>query len=250
VIIMHVRSIAELYPGPFGLVSDAHGNPRGLRASLDRLSGRGAKTIFFLGDAVGYLPLERDVVRFLRDCSAICISGNHEAMLVGRLPSTADEVYRIAAARTRLSAAELDEIASWPNRRIVADQRAPGRPLMLVHGSPSNPLQAYVYPDSDISFIDDLDVAAVACGQTHRPFIARRGSKLVINCGSVGLPRDIGSSASCALLDLAALDCEILRETFDVDRLLDDCDRVEPPHPSVVAVLRRTLKADAGEQAK
>jgi hypothetical protein len=183
--------------------------------------------------------LESEVLRLLHDYGAVCISGNHEAMLLNRLPRRADEVYRLAAARTRLSVAQLEDIASWPERRIVADQRLPVRTLLLVHGSPSDPLNAYLQRDSDLSFIDHLDVAAIACGHTHRPFVARRKTKLVANCGSVGLPRDSGGSASCAFLDLVALDCEILRAPFDVLRLLGDCDRVEPPHTRVVAILRR-----------
>jgi len=237
--------MTELYPGPFGLVSDAHGNPHGLRTALDLLRGRGVKTIFFLGDAVGYLPLEGEVLCLLRAAGAICIAGNHEAMLMGRLPCRADEVYRIAAARARLSAQEIDEMRAWPDQRLIADERTPDRSLLLVHGSPADPLQDYVYPDSDLRFVDDLDATGVACGQTHRPFIAERSSKIVVNCGSVGLPRDIGNSASCARVDLTQMRCEILRGRFDVGRLLDECERIEPPHPGVVAVLHRNSPAAA-----
>ena len=229
----------ELYSGPFGLVSDAHGNPMGLRAAVDLLYRRGAKTIFFLGDAVGYMPLEREVMRFLSDNRAVCISGNHEAMLLNRLPRHADEVCRLAAAEARLSANQLEDLASWPERRVIADERSPDRTMLLVHGSPNDPLQEYVQPNADLGFVDHLNVAAMACGHTHRPFVARRGTKLVTNCGSVGLPRDNGGSASCAFLDLATLSCEILRARFDVQGLLSVCEQVELPHPSVVTALRR-----------
>jgi predicted phosphodiesterase len=236
----------ELYPGPFGLVSDAHGNPIGLQVALELLRSRGAETIFFLGDAVGYLPLEREVLRLLREADAICIAGNHEAMLLGRLPRRADHIYRIAAARARLLPAEIDQIAAWPDQRIVADQAAPERRLLLVHGSPKDPLQDYVYPDSDLSFIDSLEATAVACGQTHRPFVAQRGDKLVINTGSAGLPRDTGCSASCAMFDATTLQCDILRQRFDIEHLFDACGGIAAPHPSVIAVLRRNGDAPAG----
>jgi predicted phosphodiesterase len=239
--------VTEVYPGPFGFVSDAHGNPLGMRVALDLLRGHGARTIFFLGDAVGYLPLEREVLRLLREVKAICISGNHEAMLLDRLPRRADHVYRIAAARARLTSAEIREMSTWPDRRIVADSAAPERLLLLVHGSPMDPLEDYVYPDSDLSFIDGLDVTAIACGQTHRPFVARRGNKLVINSGSAGLPRDVGCSASCAVMNAATLECVILRKRFDPECLLNECARIAAPHPSVIAVLRRNIDAAASE---
>jgi predicted phosphodiesterase len=237
--------MTELHPGPFGLISDAHGNPRGLLAACNLLRTRGAKTIFFLGDAVGYLPLEREVMALLRGVGAVCISGNHEAMLLERRPCRAEDIYQLAAARRRLPAADLDEIISWPDHRVVADIRAPDRSLLLAHGQPDDPLRTYVYPTSDLSFVDDLDAAAFACGHTHRAFFARRSGKLVVNCGSVGLPRDSGGMASCALLDLPTLHCEILRTSFDVDRLLEECARVEPPHASVVTLLRLPVSAGA-----
>jgi predicted phosphodiesterase len=229
----------ELYPGPFGLVSDAHGNPIGLRACIDLLRRRGARTIFFLGDAVGYLPLVGNVMQMLSEIEAVCVAGNHEAMLLGLLPNHDDDIFRLNLARARLSADELSKLASWPIKRIVADRRLPRRRLLLLHGSPRDPLRAYVHPDSDMSFIDPLNVKAIACGHTHRPFIARRKMKFVVNCGSAGLPRDIGGSASCAFLDLRELNCEIHRTSFDVQRLLDDCGHIEQPHSRVVAVLRR-----------
>jgi predicted phosphodiesterase len=238
--------MSETYPGPFGLVSDAHGNPYGLRAACELLQERGARTIFFLGDAVGYLPLETEVLDVLRAIPSVCVSGNHEAMLLGRLPCRLDEVYRLAAARSRMSTADRDEIGSWPDRRVVADSRAPGRKLMLMHGAPQDPLRSYVYPDSDLSFADTLDCEAFASGHTHRAFQRRRGAKLVVNCGSVGLPRDVGGLASCVLLDLAAFECEVLRVPFDVDHLLSACAAVEMPHADVVALLRRRMAEASG----
>lgn len=236
--------MTDIHPGPFGLVSDAHGNPFGLQAALGLLRKRGARTIFFLGDAVGYLPLESEVIELLRGAGAICVCGNHEAMLLRNLPCNSDGVYRLTAARSRLGPGDLREIGSWPDRRAVADSRSPNCTLVLAHGSPSDPLQGYLYPDADMAFIDELDCVALGCGHTHRAFVSRRGEKLIVNCGSVGLPRDIGGSASCALLDLATLECEILRQPFDVDRLLDECGRVEPPHAEVVTALRRHFVAD------
>ncbi|MFM9975738.1 MAG: metallophosphoesterase family protein [Beijerinckiaceae bacterium] len=229
-----------LYPGPFGFVSDAHGNPHGLRASLDALSVKRVKTIFFLGDALGYLPLEAEVLALLRGVDAVCVAGNHEAMLLGRLPCHADDVYHLGGTRKRLSGEDKDYISSWPDQRVVGDSRAPQHTLLMVHGSPLDPLVTYIYPDSDLVILDTLDADILVCGHTHRPFQARRGSKLVVNCGSVGLPRDIGGSASCAFLDLPTLHCDIMRAPFDVELLIKECDRVEVAHPSVNASLRRS----------
>lgn len=228
-----------LYPGPFGLVSDAHGNPRGLRAVLDELAEREVRTIFFLGDALGYLPLEAEVLTILREIDAVCVSGNHEAMLLDRLPCARDDVYHLGAVRNRLSSNDKAFVHSWPDVRLVGDLREPGHTMLMAHGSPIDPLTAYVYPDSDLAFLDDLEFDVFACGHTHRAFHARRGAKLAVNCGSAGMPRDIGGVASCAFVDLPQLHCDIIRAEFDVESLISECMRVETPHPSVLASLRR-----------
>jgi hypothetical protein len=69
--------------GSIGFVSDAHGNPYGLQACVDALRERGAGTLYFLGDAVGYLPLAEEVLAILAREGATCQLGNHEAMLCG-----------------------------------------------------------------------------------------------------------------------------------------------------------------------
>ena len=48
-----------------GLLSDAHGNPLGLRSCLAALRAAGAGQVYFLGDAVGYLPGEAEVIDIL-----------------------------------------------------------------------------------------------------------------------------------------------------------------------------------------
>ena len=45
-----------------GVISDAHGNPLGLRACLDFLAGEKVEAIYFLGDSVGYMPAGGDVI--------------------------------------------------------------------------------------------------------------------------------------------------------------------------------------------
>ena len=61
-----------------GLLSDAHGNPAGLGLCLDVLRAHGVERLFFLGDAVGYLPRWLPVLAMLREQGVTCIRGNHD----------------------------------------------------------------------------------------------------------------------------------------------------------------------------
>jgi len=223
-----------------GFVSDAHGNPDGLAACLSTLDRQGAERIYFLGDAVGYLPEENVVLDLLRSRGAVCIRGNHDAMLLGNLaiPEGRDAVYRLAGARARLHARHREWMRDWPDR-LALDLG--GCRLLLVHGSPADPLQGYVYPDSDLAPFATLPFDLVAMGHTHRPFVAGRGPVTAMNVGSSGMPRDAGSLASCAVYDTSARTAEILRVPFDAAGLVARWgDRIDP---SAASLLRREATA-------
>lgn len=197
-----------------GFLSDAHGNSPMLAACLRKLRRLGAGDVYFLGDAVGYLPGEAEVLRILRSEGVRCQKGNHEAMLLGDLPlaPSKDEIYRLADARARLSAEDREYVEAWPDHRVLD---AGGLRLLLVHASPRDYLQEYVYPNSDLSVFDDLDYDAVFMGHTHYPFVARLGGTLVANVGSCGLPRDQGDLPAFALFDADENRCEVYRLEFD-----------------------------------
>ena len=155
-----------------GLLSDAHGNPLGLRTCLDVLKRAGAQQLYFLGDAVGYLPGEAAVLDLLARENVHCQWGNHEAMLLGELAldPDQDQMYGIAAVGVRLSGKHRAQLDSWPRTRTLT---LDGRRILLVHGSPTDPLCAYVYPDADLSGLASLGFDAVFMGNTHRPFVTR-----------------------------------------------------------------------------
>jgi predicted phosphodiesterase len=193
-----------------GLLSDAHGNPLGLSACLGALHRRGVEQVYFLGDAVGYLPGEVEVLNLLAEQSVLCQRGNHEAMLLGdlELDPLRDEAYGLVAARRRVRPKQIAKLMSWPD---VRELTLSGHRVVLVHGSPRSYLTDYVYPDADVNWLGDLGYDAVFMGNTHRPFATRVGGVLVANVGSCGLPRDQGDLAACVVYDGDRNSCEILR---------------------------------------
>ncbi len=190
----------------WGFLSDAHGNPLGLLTCLGELARRGAEKLFFLGDAVGYLPLENECITALDEFGVICLAGNHEAMLRGELPldPAKNSVYGINAARARLSEHQLALIESWPYRRVLDFDN--GETTLLVHGGPHDPIRQYIYADTDIAGVDAFGHRAIFVGQTHRPFVRSVGATLLVNVGSCGLPRDVVGLAACAVYDVASHD--------------------------------------------
>jgi putative phosphoesterase len=226
-----------------GLLSDAHGNPLGLRLALAALADSRIDRTYFLGDAVGYLPGAAETLRILAESDVLCQRGNHEAMLLGdlELDPVSDEVYQLAETRRRLPADALTQVANWPMRREFT---AGERRILLVHGSPRDPLRDYVYPDSELHWLAELGYDAVFMGNTHRPFVARIDDRLIANVGSCGLPRDQGDLAACAVYDSETHQCEILRVPMPAESVLAQFGSAV--HPSVSQCLHRTTPAPVG----
>lgn len=218
-------------------LSDAHGNPVGLEACLRIVEASGAERVFFLGDAVGYFPEENAVLDLLKSCGAVCIRGNHEALLLGELSlqETRDRIYRLTEAKARLTGSHRSWLSQWPNR---LELDLDGVRVLLVHGSPDEPLTGYVYEDSNLSRFGALPFDLVAMGHTHRPFTAQAGAVRLLNPGSCGMPRDVGHLAACALFDTVSRECRILRVPFDAETLLSKWgSRIDPV---AAACLRRS----------
>lgn len=196
------------------LLSDAHGNTAAVEACLNEIAKLDVTRIYFLGDAVGYLPDASGVLSLLERHHVECQVGNHEAMLLGKLPlhPSREKIYQIEAARRSLTAVQTAWVTTWPDHRVLETSRGS---LLLVHGSPRNYLTGYIYPDADEKIFDGLPYAGVIMGHTHRPFVATRNGCRIVNVGSCGLPRDHGTLLSFAILDTDNDTVIVYRLPFD-----------------------------------
>lgn len=225
-------------------ISDAHGNAVALRTSLTAIDRLHVDSIHFLGDAVGYLPAERECLELLARRRISCQQGNHEAMLLDPSLSTpnGESVYRLGQARRRLDTGLLARIQAWPTRREL---EVDGRTVLLVHGSPADPLFGYVYPDTDLRAFPEVGYDAVIMGHTHRPFVRTAGTgTLFVNAGSVGLPRDVGNLAAFATYDTTTNTASIHRVAFDVADAIADAEDLPT---ETLGCLHRTTPEFEGE---
>jgi predicted phosphodiesterase len=225
------------------MLSDVHGNPLALQSCLRQLSRMKLDQLLFLGDAVGYFPDGAEVLDSLQNAGFTCQQGNHERMmLTGQVTGAREHVYRLQAARDQLGPERLSGVAGWPeSRELDVD----GKRVLLLHGSPSDILFGYVYPDTDLAQFDGLDCDAVFMANTHRPFIRWRDSRLWVNIGSVGLPRDCGNLAAFAVYDSEENSCRVFRIPFDTAAVLKRYrDQIDD---SVVQCLQRQSPHVVGE---
>lgn len=219
--------------------SDAHGNVAFFRACMAQMESLSFDRLYYLGDAVGYMPYGSEVLLELKEKGAHCLLGNHEAMLCDYLPQPqeADSVYQLSRVCKSLPEEQRKEIMTWlPYHILVQD----GLRILFVHGSPWDPLQGYFYQDKWANTYTNAAFDYIFMGHTHRSFIWCNGITTFVNVGSCGLPRDIGNQPVFAVLDTQAQVVKIMHHTYQpLSPLLHELER-EGIHPDVLACLQRT----------
>lgn len=182
-----------------GVLSDAHGNEEGFFKCYRYLKAH-ADLIFYLGDCVGYFPLSNLLIDTLFNDKVICLKGNHEAMLLNELAydTARDETYQLTEARNQITKRNKEFLSTLVSEMdFIID----GRKIKLVHGSPLNPLNGYVFQDSDFELFNAVDADVVFMGHTHIAFNHSFNDKLLVNVGSCGFSRDSGNVLTVALYD-------------------------------------------------
>jgi predicted phosphodiesterase len=180
-----------------GLLADVHANLPALRAALHHLDAQEVDTILVAGDLVGYGASPNACVELLAERGAICVAGNHDLFMIGRLPGTRFSGIALRAAEITeplLSADTRAFLAALPTVRRVED-------LVMAHGSLDDP-EEYVEDRSRVvALLREMRVRepgsrTLLLGHTHHQRQVRaltvrvqgRHAQLV-NPGSVGQSR-------------------------------------------------------------
>jgi putative phosphoesterase len=227
-----------------GILSDAHGNIGAFRAAVLHLRALGAESLYFLGDAVGYIP-SLEVIDELKSMGSEvkCILGNHEQMLLQGAASPERElIYQHQPLREAISEHQVEFLNSWPTHRR---ETIAGTTVLFVHGSPNDYTNEYVYLDTDLDRFQTGD-SFIFMGHTHYPFIRKANGATFVNVGSCGLPRDDGRFGSAAIYDPASGRLRIVR--FDISAETEAAVAPNPiVHPAVGVVLTRRSESIFGD---
>ncbi len=178
-----------------GIVSDVHCNYEALQIALNRMGA--VDELLCAGDAVYQFRFSNEVIDLLRERGTRYVLGNHEDTLLSAWGERARSLPSV-----RQDA--LAYMAAQPHR---IDTTLGGKSLVIVHGSPFEPHNDYIYPNSpSLSRLAELDADYVVLGHTHYQMAERIGRTLIINPGSAGEARDgrNGFRLSYAILDTAS----------------------------------------------
>ena len=193
------------------VISDIHGNYPALQAVLAEI---GDMQIYCAGDLVGYGAQPNEVIEALWERNAICVMGNHDHAI-----ATGDSWF--GSETSKQSWNWTRKILKKPNMTYLKHlkEKYTDEKLMMVHGSPKNPLYEYVW---DIKFLleeiyIEMEQNILITGHTHDPLQSQFEDKLIFNPGSVGQPRDHNPDASYAILNTKTQKVKFKKIEYDIE---------------------------------
>jgi diadenosine tetraphosphatase ApaH/serine/threonine PP2A family protein phosphatase len=107
-----------------------------------------------------------------------------------------------------------------------------GKKFFLVHATPRDPLDEYHTPDTEFwkRRLQGVDADVVCVGHTHHPYALQIDETLVINPGSVGLPRDGDPRAAYAVIEDQHV--QLKRIEYPIEEAVQPIQQSSLPEPA------------------
>ncbi len=218
--------------------SDIHGNLPALERVLSHAADRNVHRYICLGDIVGYGPFPNECVeriRHLKNCR--CVVGNHD---VAALWETSPYGMNASAKKAilwtmdRLTPESRDFLSGLPDRLDLFD-------MTFVHADPYSP-RGWGYVLDRKHALRSFAASRfrnIFIGHSHRPLVITRNGlfrvalhtvsgttefpvsdsrRRIINCGSIGQPRDKDPRACYLIYDSRRQRLEYHRVAYDTEQ--------------------------------
>lgn len=228
------------------IFTDIHGNLEAFLAILKFAQKRKIDHYILLGDLVGYGASPNEIIQKTRALKPISIiRGNHDKAVCGL--DTVQTFNPIAAAaihwtKNNITKRNLDFITKLKTGPLIIHKH-----IMICHGAPFDE-DYYIFGEFDAAEAF-LHIETPLCffGHTHFPFVytekdhlvegiflmgpsneikIEKGTKYLINPGSVGQPRDRNPMASCAIYNSKTQKIRFFRLEYDIEeaqrKILDE----------------------------
>ena len=232
------------------VISDIHGNLAAFESVLEDIEKQSVEKTYCLGDIIGYGPDPRACVELSRNCVVNLLGNHEEAVLFGAIGFNPKAKVAIDWTRDQLNSSEAEPEKNrdlWNFIGGLARQYEEGD-FLFVHGSPRDPTREYIFKQDfrDRKKMDEIFASPPGAswrvcfaGHTHHPGIfaqanpyqfyepadvdfdynyAESETRILVNVGSVGQPRDGDPRASYVIVDDERI-C-FHRCDYDVDRTL------------------------------
>jgi len=220
----------------YALIADIHANVTAFTAVLDDIKRKGGvEEIWCLGDVVGYGPDPHQCLELLRQYKHVCVAGNHDWAAIGKLDTSNFNPDAAAACHWTAQQLTPEDVKYLESLPLVIQKGD----FTLVHGSPREPIWEYLLSTSSakenfayfqspfclvghshvplvFKYGDDDDACLFSSFSPYAGLILGR-SRLIVNPGGVGQPRDGDPRASYAIYDSERKMIRLYRVPYDID---------------------------------
>jgi predicted phosphodiesterase len=214
------------------VISDIHGNLHALESVLRSVDAESPDELWCLGDLVGYGPQPNRCCELVAEQADVCLIGNHDLGVLGRIDL--EDFSPDAAAAARWTAEVLED---EPRRYLEA--LSPSALLdraELFHASPRDPVWEYVLaPEVAYLSLEATQKPLVLVGHSHIALrfgaedltlaLGEPGDEIdlarerwLLNPGSVGQPRDGNPLAAWLLLDFGSERAVYQRVEYPIEK--------------------------------
>ena len=221
---------------------DIHGNLPALQAALPKILAEKCTTNVFLGDACGYYSEAQAVIETLMQIpDLVAVRGNHDDLFIGAL--NGDKMIRKEYAAKYGPALEtfLEQgdpaVVAWL-KALPVTQTLLHEKVFCCHGSPRDPLNEYVYPDTPMQDHAVLPHDWFFLGHTHYAMDRKVNAMRFVNPGALGQPRD-GFWPRYAVVDTDRKSVRFCEVRFDRESFVKKIRDWAPEHPYLADVWER-----------
>jgi predicted phosphodiesterase len=245
----------------YAIVADIHSNGEALRAVFEDLRRREIKHVMCLGNIVGIGPEPGYCVDFVRKNCFTTLLGNLDYGIVHKTATCTESTARaLAWARAIIESGDPDEAADRWKFFEKLPERFDKNGITFVHGSPRDPVSEFLFPEdverNPAKIVDSFELfdKVLFVGHSHIPgvfqqnltfeserslegkFHYRRGTKVIINVGSVGQSRD-GDNRAC-YIEINKNFMSWHRVSYDVDSVAKKIEETE----ALFSIVARRIK--------
>lgn len=207
------------------IISDIHGNIYALKSMLEFLKNKQIDSTLVAGDILGYYPFSNETINILKSIkNCHIVLGNHDKFFIDSLKNRLlINDYRKKYGDSIL---EFHENISNENLAFIMEKnlfkiiKINALSIYLMHGSPNNLLEGYIYPNTFYNY-NDINHNLIIHGHTHYRMVRKYEDKIVINPGSLGQPRD-GKPPSFVIFDSITKRHDFYNVNFDKKKLFED----------------------------
>jgi predicted phosphodiesterase len=231
----------------FAFISDIHANLEALEAAFKDIEGQDVDEIICLGDIVGYGANPNECADLVRQKCTYILLGNHDAAAVNLLATHHFNSHAKIAIEWTAANLNNDVRSFLLSLPLVLTRET----LTLVHSTPYEPnMWYYITSLEEAAFnFQYFDTQVCLVGHTHIPIIivldakkevyvhqasqinfhGMEESRILINVGSVGQPRDRNPDSCYAVLDTTLGDFFYRRVPYNIEKAQAKMKKIKMP---------------------